>query len=106
MLIRLIRLVVTVQREPLDLARFNLPGKYSPGVSDISAEYLVAYYEDSNACGPAEVYVYPRIRIETLVRGLERLSKRIFYLVGVDDPLLSLCLVKDVLDILLHLSAE
>ena len=73
-LIRLIRFVVTVQREPLDLARFNLPGKYSPGVSNISAEYLVTNNQDSDASGPAEVNVYPRIRIETLVRSLEGLS--------------------------------
>jgi len=105
-LIRLIRLVVTVQREPLDLASFNLPGKHSPGVSDICAEYLVAHNQDSDACGPAEVYVYPGIRIETLVRGLERLSQRIFHLIRVHHALLSLRLVKNVLDFLLHLGTQ
>ena len=104
--IRLIRIVVTVQRKPLDLASFNLPGKDSPGVSDISTEYFVAHNEDSDACGPAEVYVYARIRIENLVHGLKRLSKRIFHLIGVNYALLSLRLVKDVLDLLLHLGAK
>jgi hypothetical protein len=106
-LVRLIRLVVAVQREPLDLARgFHLPGKDSPGVSDVRAEYLVAHDEDGDTCGPAEVYVYARIRIEALISGLERLCQRILNLVGVHHTLLRLRLVKDVLDFLLHLGAQ
>jgi len=71
--IRLIGFVVTVQREALELARFNLSGKNSPRVTNIRAEYLIANNQHGDASTATEVYIYPRIVIERFIRGFERL---------------------------------
>jgi hypothetical protein len=72
LLIWLICFVVTIQREALEFARFNLSGQHSSRVANIGTEDFVSNYQYRDAGTATEVDINSGVGIERFICCLKR----------------------------------